>query len=168
VPTDRIGRAYGIPAIHCGFHCVWAGVRGKNPYWVWGDREVLDVKPMKGGDSAEARRRRGSTAVTRATPLQGPTGYKTRQGEEKNELPGVGKRRRDGAARRLGAARLTVRRRRSRWRGCMRAPRCLARTHAKLERLKTFQRSGLCLLPGHARRLGHGGARVGAHGGGKK
>jgi hypothetical protein len=33
---------------------------------------------------------------------------------------------------------------------------------------KTFQRLGLCSLPSHARRLGHGGARVDAHGGGKK
>jgi hypothetical protein len=56
VPTDRIGQAHGIPAIHCGPPCVWAGMRGKAP-WVWGDREVLDVMPKKGGGSAAARRR---------------------------------------------------------------------------------------------------------------
>jgi hypothetical protein len=26
VPKDRIGRAYGIPAIRYSLHCVWAGM----------------------------------------------------------------------------------------------------------------------------------------------
>jgi hypothetical protein len=66
----------------------------EKPPWVWGDREVLDVKPKKGGGSAAARRQRGSMAATRSTPLQGPTENKTHQGEEKDDLwPRVSSRR---------------------------------------------------------------------------
>jgi hypothetical protein len=102
-------------------------------------------------------------------PLQGLTEYKTRQGEEKDELwPGVSTRRRDGAARWLGAAWLTARWRSSRWRGCMGAPRCLARTHTKLARPKPSKGWGFSPLPGRARRLGHGGTQVGVHCGGKE
>jgi hypothetical protein len=43
--------------------------------------------------------------VTQTMPLQGPTRYKTHQGEKKDELwPGISTRRRDGSARRLDAA----------------------------------------------------------------
>jgi hypothetical protein len=121
----------------CGPAC-----EGKTPLGL-GVPEVLDVKPQKGGGSAAACWQQGSTAMTRTTPLQGPTRPKTRLGKKKNELlSGVGTRRRDGTTRRLGVGWLTAQQRRLRGCGRMGASRCSARTRVKLARIKCSKGRG--------------------------
>jgi hypothetical protein len=73
----------------------------------------------------------------------------------------------DGEARRLNARWVAARRRSSCGRGRMGVSRRSACTRGN-HRGKNVPRSGLLPLPGRARRVGHGGARVGVHGGGKK
>jgi hypothetical protein len=148
----------------CGLVC-----EGKTPTGFGSDPEVLDGLSQRDGGSAVARRWRGSTAVTRTAPQPGPIVSKARQSKEKNGLwPGVGARRRDDAARRLGMGRSPARRRHSHGRGRMGASRCRACTHVKQARPKGPEGRGFYPLTGRARRFGHGGAQVGAHGDGKK
>jgi hypothetical protein len=108
-------------------------------------------------------------AVTQTAPRAGLTVSKSHKVKEKNDLwPGIGARRRDDVARRLDRGRFPARQRRWRRRGCMRASRCRARTRVKQARQKGPEGRCFYPLPGHAWWFVHGGARVGAHGCGKK